>query len=825
MLKNYFKVALRNLLKHKFFSLINIFGLTVGITSCLLIFIYVTDELSFDKFHSNAPNIYRVGLHGKIAGQEIYTTNSCIPLGPAMTNEIPGVESMTRVDHVGRAGIIFKNEDRIFTEKDVCYADSNFFKFFDFKLIEGDRETLLTQPGSIVISSSLARKYFDGAAMGKTLIIGNDKKAYKVTGIAEECPTNSSLKFNAVLSYNSVLPEILAQNNSNWTNNGMYTYIRKNPLTKTEEVNAKLGDMVEKYVGKELEKFLGVNFAEFRKGGGIYSWVIYPLTDSHLNPFGQDDAQPAGDIRYVYIFSGVGIFILLLACINFMNLSTAQSAGRAKEVGLRKTLGSLRGQLMGQFLSESFIFSIAAVLLAVACCYMALPSFNTIAGKELTLAALTTPAFFGAAFALVLIVGFLAGSYPAFYLTSFSVVEVVKGKIRAGMKSKGVRSTLVVFQFAISTLLIVATAVVYLQLTYMQDKDLGLNKNNVLIIQNMDRLEKNRMAFRNEVKNLAGVQSVSFTNNSFPGVNNTTVFREKGSKADHITGRYLADWDQLEVLKFKMSSGRFFSRDHKTDSSTAVVNEAFVKEFGWSNPIGEEVLDFSGNNDPSKPEVVKIIGVVKDFNFASLYTKVGPLAMVEDPMIILSGIENINVANSPIPKLLIRIKPGQVAETVDQVKEVWNKIASGEEFNFSFVDQAMARQYQTDQNLSRIVSIATFLAVIIGSLGLYALASLALQNRTKEISIRKVMGASESSLLYLLSREYLILVFLCLLVSVPITWYLISNWLSTFEYRVNIGAGVFVFAGAISLFIALATISFQLLKAVWTNPVNNLKYE
>jgi putative ABC transport system permease protein len=362
MLKNYFVISLRNLTKHKFFSLINIFGLTVGIASCLLIFIYVSDEISYDQFHANAENIYRIGLHGKIAGQEVYTCNSSIPVGPAMTAEIPGVEAMTRLNPIARgSGILFKNEEKIFTERFVHYADSNFFKFFSFKLIEGDRETALNEPNSVVITQAIARKYFTGDALGKTLVIGNDKKAFKVTGIADEAPSNSHIRFNAILSYNTIIHDS-TQVYPGWTGNSIYTYIIKNPHTKVEEVNAKLANMVEKYVGTELEKGMGISFEKFRQEGGIYSYVVYPMVDTHLRGFSPDDMDPQGDIRYVYIFSGVGIFILLLACINFMNLSTAQSAGRAKEVGLRKTLGSLRTQLMGQFLSESCVFIFISVV-------------------------------------------------------------------------------------------------------------------------------------------------------------------------------------------------------------------------------------------------------------------------------------------------------------------------------------------------------------------------------------------------------------------------------------------------------------------------------
>ncbi|MBS1681630.1 MAG: ABC transporter permease [Bacteroidetes bacterium] len=804
MLKNYFTIAFRNLVKHKFFSAINIFGLTVGIASCLLIFIYVTDELSYDQFHANAENIYRVGLYGKIAGQEIYTTNSSMPLGPAMKNEIPGVESVTRVNPISlNSGILFKNEDKVFTEKDVCYADSNFFKFFSFKLIEGDKETVLNEPNSVVLTKALADKYFGRNALGKTLLIGNDKKAFKVTGIAEETPTNSHLHFNAVLSYATLIHN--KRVSVEWTSNSMFTYIIKNPFAKVNEINSKLEGLVSKYVGQEIEQGLGISFDEFRKQGGIYRYEIYPLTDSHLHPYAPEDIEPAGDIRYVYIFSGVGVFILLLACINFMNLSTAQSAGRAKEVGLRKTLGSLRPQLIGQFLSESFIFSFVAVILAIGLCYTSLPYFNLLAGKQLTLAALNTLSFFSMAIILILVVGFLAGSYPAFYLTSFNVVEVVKGKIRAGMNSKGIRSLLVVFQFAISTLLILATAIVYLQLTFMQDKDLGLDKNNILIIHGTGRLEKNRMAFRNEIKNLTGVQSLSFSGNSFPGVNNTTVFREKASKADHLTGKYYADWDHLEVMKLTLTQGRFFSRDYKTDSTTAVVNESFVREFGFTDPIGKEVLDF---ND-QLPKTIKIIGVVKDFNFETLKDKVRPMIIMLTP---------------EDRELLVRYD-GNPKQIVESVEKLWKQNSTGEPFEYTFMDEGFDQLFRSEQRLRDIFSIFSLLAISIACLGLFALAAFTTEQRTKEIGIRKVMGATVGGLTFHLSKEFLVLVFIAIIPALALGWYLAGVWLADFPYRITRSPFIFIASALMAVIIAGLTVSYQSLKAARAKPVNSLRYE
>jgi len=806
MFKNYLTVALRNLTKHRFFSGINIFGLTVGIASCLLIFIYVTDELGYDRFHANVENIYRVGLHGKIAGQEIYTNNSSFPVGPTMKSEIPGVESMTRLRPIRGSGVLFKNEEKIFTEKNIMYADSNFFKFFSFKLLEGDKETVLNEPNSIVITPTLAKKYFNGPAVGKTLVIGNDKKAFKVTGIAEEAPSGSHFHFSGVLSYNTISRDS-NQVFQGWTSNSMYTYITKNPLTKPEEINAKLEDLVAKYVGKELEKGLGINFDEFRKQGGIYSYIIYPLTDSHLRNFAQDDIEPSGDMKYVYIFSGVGIFILLLACINFMNLATAQSAGRAKEVGLRKTLGSLRSQLMGQFLSESFIFSFVAVILAIGLCYMLLPYFNLLSGKQLTLAAISSPSFFIAALLLTLVVGFLAGSYPAFYLTSFNVTEVIKGKVRAGMKSKGVRSTLVVFQFAVSILLILATAVVFLQLTHMQEKDLGMDKHNVLVIQSTSRLEKNRMAFRNEVKNLAGVSAVSFCANSFPGVNNTTVFREKGSSIDHLTGKYSADWDHFELMKFKLASGRYFSRDFTADSTNCVVNKAFVKEFGWAddNAINQEVIDFNG----SKPETVKVIGVVEDFNFETLKDKVRP-------MIIRLERESRN--------LMVRYE-GNPQQVVSGIEKIWKQNAASEPFEFTFLDQDFDTLFHAEQRLRDIFTVFSLLAISIACLGLFALAAFTTEQRTKEIGIRKAMGASVTGLTIHLSKEFMILVLIAIVPAIGLGWYLADRWLSDFPYRITLTPSLFIGSALVAIVIAWLTVSYQSLKAANAKPINSLRYE
>jgi putative ABC transport system permease protein len=566
-----------------------------------------------------------------------------------------------------------------------------------------------------------------------------------------------------------------------------------------------LEDIVAKYVGSELEEGLGIKFDEFKKQGGIYSYFVYPLTNSHLYSTLPDDMEPASDIQYVYIFTGVGIFILLLACINFMNLSTAQSAGRAKEVGLRKTLGSQRSQMVWQFLSESLIYSLVAVIIAVGLCYIMLPYFNALAGKQLTLQALSEPTFFAVAFILILLVGVIAGSYPALYLTSFNVVDVLKGKARGGMKSKGVRSSLVVFQFAVSIFLIIATAVVFLQLNHLQNENLGLDNNNVLIVQNTSRLDKSRNAFKNAVKELANVQHASYTNNTFPGVNNTTIFRAKGVATDYLLGKYYADWDQMDVLKFNLKEGRFFSRDFTSDSTACILNEAAVRQFNWAEPLGKEILDFNG----STPETIRVVGVVEDFNFESLKTKVRP-------MLIRLTEESQN--------LLIRYS-GSPQQLITSVEEVWKQYAPGDPYQYSFLDADFDTLFHAEKRLRDIFTVFSCLAIFIACLGLFALAAFTTEQRTKEIGIRKSMGASVVSLSLLLSKEFIVLVGIAILPAVALGWYLARVWLADFPYRIELSPIIFVLSALLSMLIAWITVSYQSIKAATSKPVDSLRYE
>lgn len=802
MLRNYLIVALRNMKKQKFFAAINVAGLATGISVCMLIWLYVSDELSYDKFHRDYRNMYRVALRGRLAGQEFNTANTSVPLGPAMLTDIPGVEEMVRIFPVGSvSGVAFRYEDHIHSETKVFGADSNFFSFFSFELLKGDVKTALREPNSVVITESLAKKYFgNDEPIGKIIIIGNDKWPCKVTGVTRGAPSNSHIQFNAILSYLTIEKTLW----HGWSGNSMFTYIRKNPNTSEESINEGLTELVRKHVGKELEEGLGISFDEFLKQGGKYSYVVYPMTDSHLYSEYEGDMEPPSDIQYVYIFSAIGLFMLLIACINFMNLSTARSAGRAKEVGLRKTFGSLRPQMIAQFLSESLVYSIVATILAFAVAYLVMPFFNELSGKQLSAANLFTPSFLGITLLLIVMVGILAGSYPAFYLTSFEAVDVLKGKLRAGAKSKGVRSILVVFQFAVSAFLIVATIVVYRQLSYMQNKDLGLDRYQVIQISNSRRLGNNQKAYRQEVEKIPGVELASFTSNIFPGVNNTTVFRVRSKNSDYLAGKYYADYNHLELLRLHLKEGRFFSPDYATDSSAVVLNEAAVKEFALDNPLESYIIDFNEGTD-----TLRVIGVVSDFNFESLRNNVRPL------VIRLADVSR---------NLMVRYT-GNPQAVVAQLEQNWRKLGEGEPFSYTFLDEDFDMLFRAELRMRNIFMVLAGLTLFIACLGLFALAAFTTEQRTREIGIRKVMGAPVANIVLLLTREFTFLVAISLVPALLLGWYFSSRWLQDFAYRISIGPEVYLISALIALTVAWLTVSYQAFKAARINPAVSLRYE
>jgi putative ABC transport system permease protein len=803
MIKNYFIISIRNIRKRKFFASINVLGMTAGIAACLLIALYIIDELSYDRFHAHADRIYQVGLHKKFGAQDVRSTSICPPLAEAMMSEIPEVESTLRMTRWARP--VIRYGEKALTEENVFTAESNFFDFFSFKLISGNTKTALREPNSMVLTEKTARKYFgDENPLEKLIIIGEGdyQLTYKVTGIASDCPSNSHFRFNVLLSPE---PDNYFKLNA-WLNGGVFTYFLLRKNTSVSDVEQKLENIVAKYVAPDVQHFLGNSLDQFRKAGGVYSYYTTKITDIHLKSISQEDIEPGGRLMYIYVFGGIGIFIMVIACINFMNMSTAQSASRAKEIGLRKTLGSLRSQMIGQFLAESMLHSLVAVVLAVVLCYFLLPAFNMLSGKELSISNLLDIKFFLAVGLMLLTVSLLAGSYPAFYLTSFSPVEVLKGKVSTGLKSKGIRSMLVVFQFAISIFLIIVTSVIYTQINFMQQQQMGLDRKNVLVIENGLGLANNGQAFHKALAQQNGIIKVSFTVNRFPGMNNSMPMRSIKAEGEHSVASYHADVNFQAILKFEMKDGRYFSKDFPSDSTAVVINEAAAKEFGFDKAEGQEIL-----HTPNGAYVLAhVIGIMKDFTFESYRDNVRPLAIFFN--------------RGPSGFLMVRYE-GNAKTLIDNTSRLWKQYAGSEPFEYTFLDEDFNNFFRSEEKLGQVLSVFSGLAIFIACLGLFALAAFTAEQRTKEIGIRKVLGASVSSISMTLTKEFIVLVFIAFIPAAALGWWVSSQWLSGFAYRVEVNLFIFVIAGVSAIAIAWVTVGYQSIKAARANPVDSLRHE
>ena len=800
MLSNYLKVAFRNILKKKYYSFLNLLGLSIGITAAVLILIYVQDELSYDNFHPDVQNKSVIALNGKIGNQEVQGVFTPPPMAEAAVEEIPGIINATRTSAL--SNLVIRYEDRAFTEQSVFWADSNFYDFFGYHLIRGDAQTALSGPNKAVITESIARKYFGNQnALGKTLIVGNDKTSYEVTGVNADPPHNSHFRFKILLSFSSTD----YSRRTDWLNNSLNTYVEKAPGVTDAQIQAGFEDLIQKYVGPEIERFTGMTVDQMREQGGKYGFFPIAITDLHLNaPNVQTSFEPPGDITYIYIFSAVGIFLIVIACVNFMNLSTASAAGRAKEVGLRKTLGSNRQNMMVQFLVESILYVVMATAFSFILLYLILPWFNQLSGKELTLAMLTEPWFLASLLAMVIGIGLLAGSYPAFYLTAFNPVDVLKGKISRGAKSGGFRRTLVVGQFFISISLIACTLLVNEQLNFMQNKNLGFDKEHSLVLTNTSRLGNNQKAFQDELMSDTRVLSASYSNFTIPGTNNVTVFRLPERDNDIMMAMYYADYEHKDALGFSLKEGRYFNRDFPTDTSGIVINEAAVREMSLEDPVGHEIYY------PADQRTYRVLGVIENFNFESLRNEIMPLALL------LTETAN---------EMIVRFNSEDPRESVAAIESIWDKYAAGEPADYSFLDSDFDQLFRQEQRLGDVFTAFTIIAIIIACLGLLGLSAYMTEQRKQEIGIRKVLGATTTSIVGMLSSEFLKLTGIAFLLAVPVAWYVIQSWLQNFAYRIDIGLTVFVVTAAATAVIVLLTISWQTLKAAFMNPVESIKTE
>lgn len=817
MIRNYLKIAFRALVRSKVHSAINIIGLSLGIAVCILIVLFVKDEVTFDTFHSKADRIYRVYASEDYGdNQKFRYANTPYAMGPALKENIPEVEYQVRFN---RFRTQVKVGDVTYTEP-VAIVGQDFLKVFDFQLLSGARETILDKQDNVILTPFYAQKYFGTAdPVGKTISIQLRETFYEFTvaGVSERVPTNSSLTFQLMIS-DLNLTRMYEQRTltSAWFSIDPETYVLLREGVDVKSVEAKFPDLFKTLLGEESYK------------ESKYMVGLQPLTSIHLDVDAPGGEAPVSDPKYSLILGAIALLILSVACINFVTLSIGRSLKRAKEVGIRKVVGAARKQLITQFIGEAVLIAGISMLIGVGTAVLSLPTFNNLSGKELVFP--VDGFLFTLITSLLLVIGLISGSYPAFVLSAFRPVAVLKGAISSGSSKQTLRKVLVGVQLVLSVFLITCTLIMRNQLQFLQNKNLGYNKEQLVIVPmnlprgpRMTELAKIGFAkteqFKLVLNGKPGIKEMcaaahDFANGAWVNVGYTD---DKG--VYHTFNTNFIDDDYIPVMKMELVLGRNFDDANPSDMRRSIiVNEAMVREYGWDDPLGKR-LPGKGFGDH------EIVGVIKDFNYASLYTKVEPLAIMMDPEVLASGIENINVDNRPVPKLMVRLNPGETATGIEQIKKAWGELSVGEEFRFSFVDESLNTQYASDQNLGKIVSIATVLAILIGSLGLYGLASLAMQNRTKEITIRKVLGASEGSLLLLLSREYVVLIFICLVISVPLTVYMMRQWLSTFEYRVPIDWLVFVIAGSISLVIALFTIGHQTLKTASTQPAQALKYE
>lgn len=808
MIRNYIKIALRNISRQKFYAFINITGLTIGLTTSLLIILYIVDEFSYDTFHKNAEDIYRVNLFGRMSGQEFNTCYSSAPVVSGFVKEIPEIEDGCRIA-VWEDNIVKYGEDA-YTEKKVLLADSNFFDFFSFVLIQGDPKTVLKEPNSIVLTESAAEKLFgytghgDNMPIGKSLLVGTEEWACTVTGIAEEPPHNSHFHFSMILSMESWD----YSRSTAWASNALLTYIKLNENADWQSVQGKFPELVMKYIGPQVQQFLGISIEEFFEQGGAYGFYLQPLLDIHLFSTTDNDLEPGGNINTIYLLSAIVFFIIVIACINFMNLSTARFSDRAKEVGVRKSLGASKSRLRLQFLNESVFFTIISMILALIVLSLVLPQFNLLSGKQMSVEILYNFQYLAGMLLLVLFVGIIAGSYPAFYLTSFIPVEVLRGKIKAGLKSGGIRSILVIFQFTLSIGLIICTLLIYKQLNHLQHKDIGFDKENVLVIRNVEALGTNKPAFKEELIKLPQIESASISNLVPPDVEYSDIFRPRGGdEQDHGFNYCFVDEDHLETLDLTMADGRFFSREFTSDSGAVVINEAAAKLIGWNNPVGEKLQTFWKENDE---DVREVIGVVKDYNFQSLKKEITSL-------VIFLGTQGNNI--------LVKLTAGDVDRKIELIETKWKSFAHEAPFDYSFIDDDFNAKFRKEQQLGKIFFVFTCFAIFIACLGLFGLVTFTAEQRSKEIGIRKAMGATSNGIIKLLSQEYFKLITISFIAAIPVSYIIISWWLKNFAYKINIGVFSFLLGGIIALIIAILTVSYQSIKAASKNPVESLRYE
>jgi len=808
--KNYLKIAWRSLKKQPFFTFLNTFGLAIGMAGGLLISLYIYNELSYDKMFADADRIHRINADVKFGGTQSEMAQTSAPMAATMVQDFPQVKMATRFNTIGNTLIRKNNTFDNAKETHATFVDASFFQMFGLNLIEGDVKTALNEPNTIILTKTAAEKHFgNNKVVGETLLL-NNTDTYTVTGVINDMPKNSFLKEYSVFLAMSGLED--AQGNE-WVSHNYYTFIKLIKGADATDFQEPLQSMVGKYVIPFAQKYFpGITEEQLKAAGNYIKYSTTPLTDIHLYSDMDNEMSANSSIQNIYILSFIGLFLIILASVNFMNLSTAHSLKRSKEVGIRKTLGSSKTSLVQQLLMESGLITAISLIVAIFIAIVALPFFNTLAGRSIEIP-FSNPLFWIILLVSTVLLGLFSGSYPAFFMSRFVPVKVLKG---SGAKSIGggkVRNTLVVFQFAISIFLIISTLIVYQQLNFIQSKDLGFDKSQVLIVEDVFAAGDKAVAFKETVQQLGQVANTSLSGFlPTPSYRSNTSFFIDGSTEQENTINmqiWNVDMDYIPTLDMELVAGRDFNKEFAADSTAMVLNEAAVRILGktpeeviglrLSRDLGEENARFS-----------TVIGVVKDFHYESLRKDIGALSLA---------------VGFSTGSLAVKLEPGDYASSVSAIKNIWTKIAPGQPFSYRFMDDAFNTTYEAEQNLGQIFITFTLLSILIACLGLFGLAAFNAEKRTKEIGVRKVLGASIGQITFRLTIDFLKLVGIAILIALPVGWFAMGKWLEDFSYRIEIGFGVFVFAIVLAIGIAILTVSYQSIKAAIVNPVKSLRTE
>ncbi len=804
MIRHYIKFSFRALRRQGGYVAINIMGLAIGMACALMIALFIMHELSFDRHHENMDRIYRVGLHGIFSGQEVKAAYTASPMGAAMLADMPEVESFLRVNVWDET--IIQHEDDFYIEQHFMEADSSFFDFFSIPVIRGNKTTALTEPYSIVVSESAAKRIFgDEDPIDQSIRIANMPNHYRVTAVMSDMPANSHLFADMIASF-TTNPRA---NDNSWLSNSFFTYIMLHPGANADAVVDRFEDMIVKYVGPQVRQLLGITIEDFINQGNTYNYFLQPLAGIHLDPTVEQHNHSATDPRYLWIFGAIGFLILVIASINFMNLSTAQATRRAKEVGMKKVIGSTKGMLVWQFVTETIVLSTIALGVALLIAELTMPWFNELLSLNLSLAYFSDWRVIPALIILVILVGFFAGSYPAFYLSSFNPGTVLKGKTGNGKQNTGLRKALTVAQFAISIILITGSLIMFKQLNYMLNKDLGFDKENLLVIRQAQALGEQVQSFKTEAQNIPGVFSVS-ASTAVPGRsnnNNGYIIRGREEESFLMQTNWV-DYDYLKTYRIELAEGRFFDPDMATDRQAVLLNQSAIDNYQLKDPFATRIIC------PSDHEtIMPVIGVVSNFHFESLRNNIAPC-------ILRFKNENINWGY-----VSIRIEPGMTRRVLEDTEQLWASFTANDPMLYVFLDEDFRRFYQEEQQNARLSVIFTLLAILIASLGLYGLTAFSLQQRVCEIGIRKTFGASVGNIWYLICKDVMILIALASLLAWPLIYWVAGNWLQNYHYRISLQISDFLLGLMVAVVIALLTISHRVISAASINPAISMRYQ